>query len=153
MNKIKKTSIGITSLLMGLVLIRFAISKLAGWDISVAAFIEMAQPLGIDPTLFRLTTGVQIALLCLSYLATAIYSPFEHKTFLANRLNFKRLSLFANLFGFVTMSGALLAEFFLRVEPKWLLVYIASGIIIFSSINIGLIINKESILKLKSISL
>lgn len=35
----------ITNLLMGMVLSRFAISKLAGWEISVKTFIEMAKPL------------------------------------------------------------------------------------------------------------
>lgn len=143
MNKTEKIVVSITSLLMGIILIRFSISKLAGWEISVNAFIEMARPLSINPTSFRLFTGVQITILCLSYIATAFYTLFQHKPLFSSRLNYFKLSVFANIFGFITMVGALLAEFFLRVQPKWPLVYIATGIIIFSMLN-AFIINRKA---------
>ncbi|GAF05663.1 hypothetical protein [Saccharicrinis fermentans] len=144
MSRIGKTVVFITSILMGLVLVRFAISKLAGWEISVNAFIEMAQPLGIDPTFFRVSTGFLISAVLLAYFSNAIYTLFQHKVFFIRKLNYYRFSLFANSFGLLTMVGALLAEFFLRVQPKWPLVYIAVGIIVFSMINILIIIRKEN---------
>ena len=60
MKKSSKIYIAISSLLSGLILSRFAISKLTGWEISVKAFIEMAKPLGIDPTFFRIFTGIKV---------------------------------------------------------------------------------------------
>ena len=143
MNKFEKTIVFITSFLMGSVLVRFAISKLAAWEISVNAFIEMAKPLGIDPTFFRVSTGFLISAVMLSYFLNAIYTLFQNKVFFNAQLNYNKFSLFANAFGLLTMVGALLSEFFLRVQPKWLLVYIAIGIIVFSLVNI-LIINKKS---------
>ena len=126
----------ITNLLMALVLSRFAISKLAAWDISVKAFIEMAQPLGIDPTFFRLFTGVIISLIVIGYFTSALYSLFKTKLSDKLKKSHSNFVKFCNLMGLLTMVGALFAEFLLRVEPKWLLVYIAIGVILFSSINI-----------------
>ncbi len=125
---------------MGVVLSRFAISKLAGWEISVNAFIEMAKPLSIDPTFFRVFTGIIISTVVIGYLSTAIYSLFKNKANL--KIPFTNWAILANLFGLLTMIGALLAEFSLRVQPKWLLVYIAIGVILFSAINI-FILNKQ----------
>ena len=139
MNKI----LFITNLLMGIVLSRFAISKLAGWEISINAFIEMAKPLGIDPTIFRVSTGVLIYAVVLGYLATAIFSLLNKNSIIRSKIPFKRWATLLNLFGLLTMVGALIAEFSLRVEPKWLLVYIALGIILFSTINI-FILNKQN---------
>ena len=132
----------ITNLLMGTVLSRFAISKLTGWDISVKAFIEMAKPLGIDPTFFRIFTGIVISAVVLGYLATAVFSLLKKNALMNAKIPFSLWATFTNLFGLLTMVGALMAEFFLRVQPKMLLVYIASGIILFSAINI-LILNKK----------
>ncbi|MGQ1784532.1 MULTISPECIES: hypothetical protein [unclassified Saccharicrinis] len=143
MNKIEKIVVGVSSLLMSIVLIRFSISKLAGWEVSVNAFIEMAKPLSINPTFFRLITGVQISILCLSYMATALYTLFMGKKYFFSPLSYYKLSVFANTFGFITMVGALLAEFFLRIQPKWPLVYIAIGIIFFSILN-AYIINRKA---------
>lgn len=126
----------ITNLLMALVLSRFAISKLAAWDISVKAFIEMAQPLGIDPTFFRLFTGVIITLIVIGYFTSALYTLFKAKLNGKLKISHSKFVQFCNLAGLLTMVGALFAEFLLRVEPKWLLVYIAIGVILFSSINI-----------------
>ncbi|WP_372755412.1 hypothetical protein [Labilibaculum sp.] len=124
-----------TNLLMSAVLSRFAISKLAGWEISVNAFIEMAQPLGINPTFFRLFTGFVILSIVIAYLSTAIYSLFESKIGSEVKINFKKFANYSNLMGLLTMIGALLAELFLRVQPKWPLVYIAIAVIILSIIN------------------
>lgn len=130
----------ITNLLMGTVLSRFAISKLAGWEISVNAFIEMAKPLGIDPTFFRIFTGIIISAVVFGYFSTVIYSLFKNKADF--KIPFNNWAIFTNIFGLLTMVGALIAEFSLRVQPKWLLVYIALGVILFSGINI-FILNKQ----------
>lgn len=131
----------ITNFLMGIVLSRFAISKLTGWEISVKAFIEMAEPLGIDPTLFRVSTGILISVAVLGYLATAIFSLLRNKAS-KFKIPFAKWAGLANLFGLLTMVGALTAEFSLRVQPKWMLVYIAIGIVVLSATNI-LILNKQ----------
>lgn len=123
---------------MGLVLSRFAISKLAGWEISVNAFIEMAKPLDIDPTFFRVFTGFIISAVVIGYLAIAIYSLVKNKS----EKKYKKSAILLNLFGLLTMIGALIAEFSLRVQPKWMLVYIAIGIVLISTLNI-IILKKE----------
>lgn len=137
MNKI----VFITNLLMGAILSRFAISKLTGWEISVKAFIEMAKPLGIDPTFFRISTGILISAVVIGYLSTAIFSVFKNKSDF--KISFANWAISANLFGLLTMVGALIAEFSLRVQPKWLLVYIALGVVLFSALNI-FILNKTA---------
>ncbi len=144
MNRIEKIVVGTSSLLMGVILSRFAISKLAGWEISVKAFIEMANPLGIDPTFFRVFTGVLILIVFLSYLVSAFYTFFQNKVSLPSKLDYFKLSILTNVLGILTMANALLAEFYLHIQPKWLLVYIAIGIIIFSSINLWIITKKEN---------
>lgn len=131
-----------TNLLMGLVLSRFAISKLTGWEISVKAFIEMAKPLGIDPTFFRVFTGIIILFIFLGYLATSLLSLLIKKMDVKQKAQYLLVAKITNLAGLLTMVGALLAEYFLRVEPKLLLVYIAIGVIVFSSINLYIIQNK-----------
>jgi hypothetical protein len=128
MNKFMK----ITNLLSGLLLIRFSLSKLFAWPISVNAFIEMAKPIGIDPTFFRLFTGVIITTICLGY----FYSFF---ILIRNKVkaNTKEViyATFFNLLGAGVMVGALISEFALRVEPKWPLVFIATFIVVSSVIN------------------
>ncbi len=124
---------------MGLVLSRFAISKLTGWEISVQAFIEMAKPLGLNPTFFRVSTGVLILVVFLSYLTTAFLTLGTFQP----AISYRKIALFTNALGLLTMAGALLSEFFLRVQPKMPLVYIAVGIILFSAINLW-IINKKT---------
>lgn len=138
----------ITLLLNGLVLIRFSISKILAWPISVKAFIEMAKPLNIDPTFFRLSTGVLISILCLSYFLSF---------FLVTLKKFQEsssayiITVFSCLLGIGTMAGALIAEFFLRIEPKWPLVYIALFIIITSIINIVVLQNSLYPKRIKAI--
>ena len=127
---------------MGVVLSRFAISKLAGWDISVKAFIEMAKPLGIDPTFFRVSTGIIISAVVIGYIITAIFSLVKNNALFKSKIPFKQWATFTNLFGLLTMTGALISEFSLRVQPKMLLVYIATGIVILSAVNIYML-NKQ----------
>tara|TARA_R110001583_G_scaffold35585_1_gene118175 strand:- start:23327 stop:23728 length:402 start_codon:yes stop_codon:yes gene_type:complete len=127
---------------MGIVLSRFAILKLAGWEISVNAFIEMAKPLGIDPTFFRVFTGIIISAVVIGYLSTAFFSLFRNKASFKAKISYTSWAIFTNIFGLLTMIGALIAEFSLRVQPKWLLVYIALGVILFSGINL-FILNKQ----------
>lgn len=88
-------------------LFRFAISKLAGWEISVKSFIEMAKPLGIDPTFFRLSTGILISILVISYLLNAFFSLKKNKTLF--NIPFAKWATLTNLFGLLTMTGALVA--------------------------------------------
>lgn len=123
----------ITNFLSGLLLIRFSLSKLFAWPISVKAFIEMAKPLGIDPTFFRLFTGVIITTICLGYFYN-FYLLMRKKV----KANSKEViyCAFFTLLGTGVMTGALGAEFMLRDEPKWLLVYIALFIVISSIINL-----------------
>jgi len=135
MTKLQKITVALTSFLMALVLSRFAISKLTGWEISVKAFIEMAEPLGINPTFFRVATGILISFLVIFYTISFAYTFIQHKFPRFSSVNYFTFSTVANLLGIGTMIGALLAEYFLRVQPKMLLVYIAIAVIIFSTIN------------------
>lgn len=80
----------------------------------------------------------------IAYLTTAIFSLLRNSTGFKAKIQFTKWASFANLFGLLTMTGALIAEFSLRVQPKWLLVYIAITIIVFSILNI-IIVNVQSI--------
>ena len=131
-----------TNFLMGVVLSRFAISKLTGWEISVKAFIEMARPLGIDPTFFRIATGILISAVVIGYIVTAVFSLIKNNAITRYHIPFSKWATFTNLLGLLTMIGALVAEFSLRVQPKWMLVYVATGIVIISATNI-FILNKQ----------
>ena len=139
----------ITTLLSGLLLIRFVISKFLAWPVSVQAFIEMAKPIGIDPTFFRLSTGVIIGIACLGFLIS-FYLLIRGKV----KTQSKELiyTVFFYAYGIGAMTGALLAEFVLRDEPKIPLVLIALFIVITSIINL-LYLRKYNILgSLKSLS-
>ncbi|WP_225034807.1 hypothetical protein [Winogradskyella sp. SM1960] len=126
---------------MAVILSRFAISKLAGWEISVQAFIEMAKPVGIDPTFFRIATGILITIVVIGYFSTAMFSLLNKVIRNNATVPFTKWATYTNILGFLTMMGALIAEFSLRVQPKSLLVYIAIGIVLVSIANI-LIIKK-----------
>ncbi|MAD42321.1 MAG: hypothetical protein CL623_08010 [Arcobacter sp.] len=123
----------ITTLLSGLLLVRFVISKFFAWPISVQAFIEMAKPIGIDPTFFRLFTGVIILIACVGFL-------ISFYLLIRNRVKAQSKELiytaFFYLYGIGAMIGALVAEFLLRDEPKLPLVIIALFIVITSMINL-----------------
>jgi len=123
----------ITTLLSGLLLIRFVLSKFFSWPVSVQAFIEMAKPIGIDPTFFRLFTGVIILIACLGFLIS-FYLLARGKV----KTQSKELiyTVFFYIYGIGAMSGALLAEFLLRNEPKIPLVIIALFIVTTSIINL-----------------
>ncbi len=123
----------ITAFLNGLLLIRFSLSKLFAWPISVQAFIDMARPIGIDPTFFRIFTGIIISTICLGYFIS-FYILIKNKT----QENVRKLIYvaFFNFLGAMVMIGALGAEFLLRTEPKWPLVIIAFFIIITSVYNL-----------------
>tara|TARA_B100001063_G_scaffold181357_1_gene170494 strand:- start:7701 stop:8135 length:435 start_codon:yes stop_codon:yes gene_type:complete len=139
----------ITTLLSGLLLVRFVISKFFAWPISVQAFIEMAKPIGIDPTFFRLFTGVIILIACVGFL-------ISFYLLIRNRVKAQSKELiytaFFYLYGIGAMIGALVAEFLLRDEPKLPLVIIALFIVITSMINL-LYLKKYDILgSLKGLS-
>ncbi|WP_435894119.1 hypothetical protein [Oceaniferula spumae] len=127
-----KIILSLLNLLAGLVLVRFTISKFAAWPISVAAFEDMAKPLGIDPTMFRIGTGFIIGFAALFFFVNAIL--ILRKCLERNQC--VRLFTIANLYGIGAMVGALFSEFFLRTEVKWMLVYIAAAIICIALINL-----------------
>lgn len=121
----------------GLVLIRFTISKFAAWPISVAAFVDMAKPLGIDPTFFRISTGFVIGYAAIALFTNALILLFKQE----RHEKFKLLFTFNSLYATGAMTGALFSEFFLRSNPKWALVYIATAIV---SIAIANLLSRHS---------
>jgi len=139
----------ITTLLSGLLLVRFVISKFFAWPISVQAFIEMAKPIGIDPTFFRLFTGVIILIACVGFL-------ISFYLLIRNRVKAQSKELiytaFFYLYGIGAMIGALVAEFLLRDEPKLPLVIIALFIVITSMINLLYLKRYDILGSLKSLS-
>lgn len=122
----KKARLIGSNLMAALVLTRFTISKFAAWPVSVAGFVDMAKPLGIDPTLFRIGTGFVIGFAALSHVVNAVIIARESTT--------KATPLLALnvLYSTGAMTGALLAEFFLRSTVKWPLVGIALGVLFVS---------------------
>jgi len=119
-------------LISGLVLTRFTISKFAAWPISVAAFVDMAKPLGIDPTFFRIATGFIIGYAAVSFFTNCLFLLLKKE----QNEKAKLLYTFNSLYAIGAMTGALFAEFFLRSTPKWPLVYIAIGILVFAVVNL-----------------
>ncbi|MGJ8655197.1 MAG: hypothetical protein ACSHX6_02010 [Akkermansiaceae bacterium] len=128
-----KYLLSLFNLLAGLILVRFTISKFAAWPISVAAFEEMAKPLGIDPTLFRISTGFVIGFASLAFLVNAILILSKS----LDKGKYLRLFTLTNLYSLGAMTGALFSEFFLRTEPKMMLVYIALAVIAVAATNLS----------------
>ncbi|MBK1830706.1 hypothetical protein JIN77_08210 [Verrucomicrobiaceae bacterium R5-34] len=120
------------NLLAGLILTRFTISKFAAWPVSVAAFEDMAKPLGIDPTMFRIGTGFIIGFATLAFFTNVVLIA------LRKQREGKGLLWFAanNLYAIGAMTGALLSEFFLRTEVKMPLVYIAIAVMVVAIVNL-----------------
>lgn len=116
----------------GLVLVRFTVSKFAGWPVSVAAFVDMAKPPGIDPTFFRIATGFVIGYASISLFTNALVLLFRMEGNKKARLLFTFNSLYAT----GAMVGALFSEFYLRSNPKWPLVYIATAIVVVAAANL-----------------
>ncbi len=116
----------------GLILIRFTISKFAAWPVSVAGFVDMAKPLGIDPTLFRIGTGFVIGYAAISLFANSLILLLEKE----GNEKFRSLFTFNSLYTTGAMIGALFSEFFLRSTPKWPLVYIATAIVVIAVLNL-----------------
>lgn len=133
MKKTRKIFIASTSLLIGLVFIRFSLSKLTSNPMVVEQFIEMAKPIGVDPTFFRMSTGVLLLIIAVLYILSALGVIFKSRK--PNPLVY--------LLGIGIMLGALLSEFLLRTEPKWMLVVIALFITTFSSINFLMLRNSK----------
>ncbi len=121
----------VLNLISGLVLTRFTISKFAAWPVSVAAFNDMAKPLGIDPTFFRIATGFVIGYAAISFFTNCLILLLKKE----ETEKFKLLYTFNSLYAIGAMTGALLSEFFLRSSPKWPLVYIAIGIVVIAVVN------------------
>lgn len=125
--KSKKIILITTSILMGLVLLRFSLSKILGEEESVNQFIEMAKPIGVNPTFFRVFIGGIMLIVSVLYLVNAIFV-----------IKKRELPAYLDkvyLLGVLIMLGALMSEFLLRVSPKYSLVILSLIIIGFSSIN------------------
>ena len=116
----------------GLVLVRFTISKFAAWPVSVAGFVDMAKPLGLDPTFFRITTGFIIGYAALALFANSLILLLKKEGNEKSKLLFTFNSLYAT----GAMIGALFSEFLLRSNPKWPLVYIATAIVVIAVVNL-----------------
>lgn len=118
--------------LAGLVLVRFTVSKFAAWPESVAGFQDMASSIGIDPTFFRLTSGVIIGLAALSFFISCAIILFRKET------NTQTVALLGinSLWALGAMAGALVSEFFLRSQPAWMLVSIAIALIVLAVVNL-----------------
>ncbi|WP_166831748.1 hypothetical protein [Thalassoroseus pseudoceratinae] len=135
-----KPLLAVLNLLSGLILVRFTVSKFAAWPVSVAAFVEMAKPLGIDPTVFRIATGFVIGYAALSFFANSLILLLKKE----GNGKCKLLYTFNSLYAIGAMTGALVSEFFLRSAPKWPLVYIAIGIVVIAATNLLLRDRKTS---------
>lgn len=116
----------------GLVLVWFTVSKFAGWPVSVAAFVDMAKPLGIDPTFFRIATGFVIGYASIALFTNALILLLQKD----GNEKARPLFTFNSLYATGAMVGALCAEFFLRSSPKWPLVYIGTAIVVVAVVNL-----------------
>ncbi|MGJ8676125.1 MAG: DoxX family protein [Akkermansiaceae bacterium] len=110
------------SLLSVLMLVYFAIPKITAQPVSLKGFKQFGEVLGLDPLSFMLFTG---------YTELLIAIAITVALFLGAKRHWLTLLSFGTLLG--TMGSGLLIEFFVRPEPKILLVVIAS---IFSLISL-----------------
>lgn len=117
-------------------MLRFAIPKILGQQISVEGFNEMSRSLPVSSDFFRIFTGMTeltivflaILFLLLSWGKIKSLSPlYKYRS---------RVSTASNGLLLATMTGAILAEFFARENTKYVLVYIAVGLIIAAIINL-----------------
>lgn len=127
-----RTLLIILNAISGLVLVRFTVSKFAAWPVSVEAFIDMARPLGIDPTFFPVATGFVIGYAAVSFFTNALILLLKKERI----EKIKLLYTFNCLYATGAMTGAVFSEFLLRSAPKWPLVYIAIGIVVVALTNL-----------------
>lgn len=122
--------------IIAVVMLRFAIPKILGQKVSVNGFNEITRSLPVSSDFFRIFTGLtELLIVFLAVLFLLFF--FEKIKVLSSLKKYKRsISLAANGLLLATMTGALLAEFFTRETPKYVLVYIAIGLIIISVVNI-----------------
>ncbi len=114
----------------------FAIPKILGAKTSVQGFNEMSGSLPISSDNFRIFTGLTELLIVLLF-AMFLALSLKKMSFLTGlNINKKIVSLLANGLLLTTMIGALIAEFVMRETPKYMLVYIAIGLIVITVINI-----------------
>ena len=104
-------TLGLLSILMFLF---FGISKIVGDPASVAGFKDFSPKLGLDPTGFRIFTGVSETGVALLLFASLLV-----------RLGRLLLFVAGYFMTFATMFSGLLIEFFARSEPAIYLVVIA----------------------------
>lgn len=119
------------NLISGLILSRFTISKFAAWPQSVAGFVDMAKPIGIDPTVFRIATGFIIGYAMIALITNGFLVLLKKRS-----EKMELLFTFNGLYAAGAMLGALVSEFALRSTAKWPLVYIAIGILAVASVNL-----------------
>ncbi|MGJ8549546.1 MULTISPECIES: DoxX family protein [Winogradskyella] len=107
----------------------FAIPKLVGVEKSVQGFKQFQSLVPLDPTVFRIFTGVVELAIALLLLAYAI----------KNINNLGKLAYFLLL---STMIGGLTMEFFARPKPEMLLVVIALVLSALSIYKLKLLLKK-----------
>ncbi|BDD06958.1 hypothetical protein [Aureibacter tunicatorum] len=107
---------------------RFVVSKFAAWPGTVAGFEDMAKTINIDPVFFRWMSGIVILIASIGILLNGIryFSGIVRG----------KVALILNYWTIMSMISALVAEFFLRTEPKLGLVYFAIFIILLAIINL-----------------
>jgi len=145
MKKINKFLLGFRSLVIGMILIFFSLSKLTGAPQTVEQFEQMAKPIGLNPTFFRSSTGLILLIVAYLYIASGGIDIMKIKKPNSLKLNHYKLMLFTNIFGVIAMFGALGAEFFLRTSPKYPLVFLSSAIIFSSIANLKVIVKHVSL--------
>ncbi|MEP1487150.1 MAG: hypothetical protein ABJK28_01830 [Algibacter sp.] len=90
---------------------------------STEGFIQFEHVLGINPDLFRIFTGMSELIIASLLIIISIKQ-------------FKKLSIITYFIVLSTMITALSLEFFVRFQPKIILVIIAILLIIFSSYSL-----------------
>ncbi|QZT35847.1 hypothetical protein K5X82_11130 [Halosquirtibacter xylanolyticus] len=122
----------ISNLFIGLIFLRFSISKLLGFPSAVKGFEDMAKPLHIDPDLFRFGIGSTMLVVCISCLLVTVLSFFRS---LNNKMSIN-LGYVSSVGVILSMIGAMFSELFLRTNPVWPLFYLGGSIVLLGLYNI-----------------
>ena len=104
----------------------FGIPKIIGASASVDGFQQFSAVLGLDPTAFRIFTGITEIGVALLLAASLVVLRGRNLLFLA-----------AYFMTFVTMASGLLIEFVARPVPEMPLVVIAVAFILIAIIQLG----------------
>ena len=107
-------------------LIYFSIPKLIGAPASVEGFNQFSPVLNLDPTAFRIFTGISEMGVALLLIASLVVLRGRNLLFLAGYFMV-----------FATMASGLLIEFFARPQPEMPLVVVAVVFILVSILQLG----------------